>query len=59
MEINPNSQPETPNTENTNGVPEAAGSYTAANIQVLGGREACGAVQACISAAQINEACII
>ena len=40
MEINPNSQPETPNTENTNGVPEAAGSYTAANIQVLGGREA-------------------
>ena len=40
MEINPNSQPETPNPEPTNDVPEVIGSYTAANIQVLGGREA-------------------
>jgi DNA gyrase subunit B len=40
MEINPNSQPETPNPETTIDAPEVAGSYTAANIQVLGGREA-------------------
>ena len=40
MEINPNSQSEMPNPENPNEVPEAFGSYTAANIQVLGGREA-------------------
>jgi len=40
MEINPNSQPETSKTENSNGLAESAGSYTAANIQVLGGREA-------------------
>ena len=40
MEINPNSQPETPNPEPVEVVPEAFGAYTAANIQVLGGREA-------------------
>jgi DNA gyrase subunit B len=40
MEINPNSQAETPKQDNPNDVPEAFGAYTAANIQVLGGREA-------------------
>jgi DNA gyrase subunit B len=40
MEMNPNSQPETSNPENSNGLAESPGSYTAANIQVLGGREA-------------------
>ncbi len=40
MEINPNSQSEMPNPENPNEAPEAFGAYTAANIQVLGGREA-------------------
>jgi DNA gyrase subunit B len=40
MEINPSSQSEMPNPENPDEVPEAFGAYTAANIQVLGGREA-------------------
>jgi DNA gyrase subunit B len=40
MDINPNSQAETPKQDNPNDVPEAFGAYTAANIQVLGGREA-------------------